>query len=119
MRQTDYDRSRKSVIDKSNPIATKWLEKQTAGRTSHISFSPAASPHSSLERQVPDKFTVPFSQNGDSDQEARISPKIHITNVKPISGTGCMVSTTNESSSAVLKITQPLRNNNQVNGSSI
>ncbi len=86
MRETSYDQETRSVIDKSNPIAISWLAKQSAGRTSQMSFSPAASPHTSLEVQTPHEFTVPVSP------KRQASPKIHIISVKPIAGTGCMIS---------------------------
>lgn len=98
MRQTGDDPDKRSVVDISNLIAKKWLEKQSSGKTCHISFSPARSPQSSLERQVPDKFTIPYStesSDGDSSEEKRASPKIQTTHIKPIAGAGCLVSTTN------------------------
>nr|QBK91155.1 MAG: hypothetical protein LCPAC202_01290 [Pithovirus LCPAC202] len=95
LRETAYDQRSQSVMDKSNPIAVSWLEKRSSGRTSHMSFSPAASPHSSLERQTPNKFTLPISP------KTQVSPKIHTTNVKPISGTGCMISVAPESGDVI------------------
>lgn len=86
MRETAYNQETRSVTDKSNPVAISWLEKQSAGRTSQLSFSPAASPHTSLEVQTPHEFTVPVSP------KRQVSPKIHVISVKPVEGTGCMIS---------------------------